>query len=326
MIRRTPCEYFLKYLIIHPDGLSDGKIQERLQELGLDNLGDYYITKQREKLRPPSPFYPFDQYHNRSQRFLIKEGVQALFLHDSDALTALKILEFPRHKEFVEAMIMAYAPFEAIADSLTRHKKFRCKAKAIELFKHYFWNIDLLDSVQMRALIDIRATSAAHHADERVKGQAEPLRKAHYNDPRRVISQLPYAPMSAVMAQMKMGLMPARVNLTKVVEKTREAAAMAAYEALSSGGIRDSQRARDFAEVVRAMTEVLDTIVRPEENLREDLAQIALRTEDSTVPYIHQLSAGEHTVDMHPVSKDPNHGSYEDTGEGPPGAGSDHPG
>jgi len=319
MIRRTPCEFYLKYLIVHPDKLADTQIQEKLQELGLDDLGDYYIKKLREKLKPPSPFYPADQYHARSQRFLIKEGIQCLFLHDEDAMTALRILDLPRHKEFVEAMVMAYAPFDAIADSLSRHKRFKCRPKAIELFKQYFWNIDLLDSVQMRALIDIRASSAAFHADERVKGQSGPLKKAYYSDPRRLISQLPYSPMSAVMAQMKMGLMPAKVNLTKVVERTREAAALGAYEAISAGGPRDSQRARDLSEVVRAMTDVLETIVRPDENLREELSRIALRTDEGTIPYIHQLSSGQHTVEMQPVPKEPHHGSYEPAVEGPPG-------
>jgi hypothetical protein len=239
-------------------------------------------------------------------------------LAEPDALTAQRLLEYPRHKEFVEAMVMACAPFEVIADTLTQHKRFRCTARAIELFKHYFWNIDLLDSVQMRALIDLRATSAVHHADDRVQGQADALRKASYNDPRRLIAQLPHAPMSAVIAQMKMGLMPARVNLTKVVERTREAAALAAYEAASTGGPRDSQRARDFSEVVRAMTDVLESIVRPEENLREELAQIALRTDVRTIPNIHQLSAGRHTVDTQPVLKEVLHGDDELRGEDAP--------
>jgi len=113
------------------------------------------------------------------------------------------------------------------------------------------------------------------------------------------------------MAQMRMGLMPAEMDLPKVLSRGRDMAAMSAYEALCMNGAKDAEKARDMATIVKTFTDVLEVVVKPDENMREQLSQIAMRTEDKPVPYIHELSQGKHTVDMQPVPK----GSEDGDGE-----------
>jgi len=311
MIRRSPCEFFLKYLVVHPDRLSNDDIRERLRELGLDDLGDYYVNKLRQRLKPPTPFYPEDKLHFKSQRFLLKEGIQALFHEDLAAQRAMQILDLPRVKEFVEAMLIAYAPFDSIADALTAHRNFACDARTVELFKLYFWNVDMIDSVQMRALLRMRADTAAAHPDADIRRQSEPLSKSFWNDPRRAVAEMPFSPVSAMAAQMRMGLLPAQVDLSRIMMRAREHAVIAAYEAICTNGPQDHLKARNLGDLVRSFTEVLEVVVKPDENMREQLAQIVLKTEEKNVPFIHQLSDGKHTVDMQPVMKGPSddHGS-----------------
>lgn len=333
MIRHSPCEYFLKYLLVHPDKNSNDVIKERLFELGLDDLGAYYIDKLRKKLRPPQPFYPEDKLHFKSQRFLLKEGVQDLFFPDDHTEIAFRVLEWPRVKEFVEAMLISYAPYEAIAYALTHHRKFRATAKAIELYKLYFWNIDLLDSVQVRALIQMRANAAGNHTDEDIKRQMEPLKRASWNDPRRSAAELPHSPLAAVMAQMRMGIMPANMEMPKALQAARDMAVMTVYEALCMNGANDHLKVRNLADSVRSMTEVLETVVRPDESMREELQKIALRTDDRKVPHIHQLSKGRHTVDLSPKIEDSDEPERTESreasrtgGSGSPGDGAGIPG
>lgn len=323
MIRRTPVEYFLKFLIVHPDNLSDDDIKEKLAESALDDLGEYYITKLRKKLRPPKPFYPTDKLHFKSQRFLIKEGIQDLFFPDKDTAISFRILELPRIKEFVEAMLIAYAPFEAIALSLTKHRNFRATARSIEIFKFFFWNVDLLDSVQMRALLKLRPGAAAAHPSMDIQRQADALKSASWNDPRRSVAEMPFSPLSTVMAQMRMGLMPAEMNLPRVIGRAREMAAMSAYEALCINGVRDHVKARDMAEIVRSFTEVLEVVVKPDENMRDQLARIAMRTDTDKIPFVHELSAGKHTVDMQPIPKGSSNDDGPDSAEAVPGVDGD---
>lgn len=316
MIRHTPCEFYLKYLLIHPDKFTNDAIHERLFELGLDDLGDYYIDRLKKKLHPPSPFYPEDKLHIKSQRFLIKEGVQDLFFPDEHTEVAFKILDKPRVKEFVESMLIAYAPYEAISFSLTHHRRFRASARAIEIYKIYFWNIDLLDSVQIRALIQMRAGAAGLHANADIQRQAEPLKRASWNDPRRSAAELPHAPMAAVMAQMRMGIMPANLEMPKALMAARDMAVMTAFEALCMNGPNDHLKVRNLADSVRNMTEVLETVVKPDENMREQLQAIALRTDDRKVPHIHDLSRGQHTVDLSPKIEVPHEPDVKEDGVG----------
>jgi hypothetical protein len=298
VIRRSPVEYFLKYLIV--DNQSNAEIQETLFEMGLDDLGEYYIDRLRKKLNPPKVFHPKDKLHFKSQRFLMKEGIQDLFFPDNDTATAYRILDMPRLKEFVESMLIVYAPIEAIAHSLTRHRGFRSTARAVELYKMFFWNVDLLDSVQMRALLKMRPGAAAAHPSTDVQRQAQALQQASWNDPRRSAAEMPFSPLSSTMAQMRMGMMPAEVNLPRILERSREMAAMTSYEAMCTNGSKDHMKARDLAEIVKSYTDVLETIVKPDENMREQLSAIAMKTEEKQVPFLGELSKGRHTVDMQP--------------------------
>jgi len=311
VIRRTPVEFFLKYLIVHPDEHVDEEIHEQLFEMGLDDLGGYYIDRLRKKLKPPKPFFPTDRLHFRSQRFLMKEGIQDLYFPDDDTATSFRILEYPRMKEFVESMLIAYAPPEAIAHSLTRHRKFPATPRAVEIFKQFFWNVDLVDSVQMRALLKMRPMAAAAHPSTDIQRQAPALMASAWNDPRRSVAEMPFSPLSTVMAQMRMGYMPAEMDLPKVLARARDMAAMTSYEAMCTNGMKDHEKARDMAVVVKTFTDVLEVVVKPDENMREQLSQIAMRTENKPVPYVHELSKGKHTVDMQPMPKGSGDGSGE---------------
>lgn len=298
MIRRTPVEYFIKYLIV--EGKDNPEIQETLFEMGLDDLGEYYIDRLRKRLNPPKVFHPTDKLHFKSQRFLMQEGIQDLFFPDSDTNTAHRILDQPRVKEFVESMLIAFAPSEAIAYSLTRHRGFSASPRSVNLFKLYFWNVDLVDSVQMRALLKLRPSMAAAHPSTDIQRQAQALQQASWNDPRRAVAEMPFSPLSSIMAQMRMGMLPAEMNLPRILDRSREMAAMTGYEALCTNGVKDHMKARDLADVVRTYTEVLEVVVKPDENMREQLSAIAMRTDEKPVPFVHTLSKGKHTVDMQP--------------------------
>jgi hypothetical protein len=136
-----------------------------------------------------------------------------------------------------------------------------------------------------------------------VQAQLAALKKARYNDPRVIAADLPASPLTALMSQMRMGFMPSSGQLSQVLETLRTAAAIRALEATLSGGPEDSARALNFAGVVRVATETLEQVARPDEELNQKLGALLLRTEPAPVPLIHQLSQGEHTVEMEPVTK-----------------------
>jgi hypothetical protein len=300
MIRHSPCEFYLKYLVVHPERYTVEYIQESCERKQLDFLNEAYVEYLRTRCLPPNPFYPSDPLHVRSQRFLFKEKLQQLFLPDDDMKITLRMVEHARAKEFVEAMILSGAPLDRIADALGPHRGFPATPKSVEYFKHFFWNIDLVDSTELRALLQLRAP-VADHVPEKQKKSAGVLNKAFKDDPRVVAANLPNHPLVAMMSQIRMGLMPRNLDLAGLIETTRTLATMRSLEATMLGGPFDSKKALEFSLVAKNMGEMLGTVVKPDEKLREELATIALKTEEGPVPYINELSAGSHTVELSPI-------------------------
>lgn len=306
---RSPAEFYLKFLVSHPDEYSNDQIKEICTDMGVDSLGDRYIDDLRARHVPRAPFRPNDALHTTSQRFLIRERIRLLYHPDKDMLITNKILSTPRAKEFVEAMILSHAPLLEIAAAVQRYRQVYCTEAAIVHYKHFYWNIDLLDSTQMRTLMHYRVQmtgSTLENATKEDRALHEAAKRASYMDPRRLAADLPHSPVTALMAQMRMGAMPGKIQLAESVETVRAMAIMRSAEATLYGSVKDSIAAKNFSDVARNMTEMLESIVKPDENLREQLHAIALSTDNVPIPSIHQLSAGKHTAELQPMSQETN--------------------
>ena len=302
---RSPAEFYIKYLTVHPDGLSTLAIKERLIDEGLDFVSEEYLERVRVALVPPSPFYPDDRNHPASLAFILRERINRLFQRDITMKMALELLRMPRAKEFAEAMLLVQVPLSAIAAFITRHRGVYCTPDALELYSHYFWNINLLDSSQMRVLLQLRMDLAVQHIPE-FKDRKDVLRAAYYKSALKVAADLPYSPTTAMLVQQRLGVKPSRGDLALRMMEARDAAILRAIEASQQDGQHDSQKFLNYATGSRILEELLQMVVRPEEEMREQLQSIALRTDPNQLTPIHQLSGGQHTVDVSP-QKDPDH-------------------
>lgn len=327
---RSPAEFYLKYLIVRTNDATFKTIGKIFDELDLDIISEGYFTSLMERTVRPNPFYPKDRLHSRSQRFILKEGIHDIFFPDEHVRMALKILENPRAKEFVEAMILSHAPDIAISEFLCNRQGLLSSPRAIQHYKHYFWNVDLLDATQMRALLNYRQEvvgSEGESASKEDKAMHRAAKRASYLDPRRLAADLPWSPMTALMAQMRMGTMPGKMEIASIITMAQTFSAVRAAEASMYGSKDDSYKALNFSIVAKNMTDILEKVVKPDENLHEDLRKIALRNDDRPVPSIFQLSDGKHTVDLQPVK-----GSHDDgelvaeTSEDADGGGGEDPG
>lgn len=303
MIRRSPAETYIRYLILHPRKYANAQIKDILLYSQLDYVGDWYVDKLREQLSPPTPFRPFDKTHRPSKRYLLSTGLTWIFHPDAEGKRAFQILELPRIKEFVEAMLTSNAPFEPIAAELTQRRNFACTPLAVQRYREFFWNMDLVDSTELRALLQFRVDQLAAHSDPQVQAQQSAVKKAFWNDARRTASELPFSPLSALIAQMRMGLMPSKLDLARVLEQGRNFAAIRILEAAANNGRGDSSKAFDYATVLEKITNTLERIVTPDAELYAELAKITLRTDDVPIPTIHQLSGGRHTADLSPTNE-----------------------
>lgn len=298
---RSPAEFYIKYLICHPDKYSTEAIKNCLEELDIFYLGDAYITNLRKQMALPEPFRPQDKMHQKSHRFLLAHNIRSLFHPTHDTRLARRILETPRVKEFVETMLLSHAPPAAIAARVVAMGT-TATSGAIEEYKKYFWNVDLLTATQFRVLLNMQFNQSVEDNDNATtKAKKGALKKASYLDPRKLASELPNSPITALMAQMRMGVMPNKLELGTIVQAAQAMGSLKVLEAVMFGSPQDSGRALNYSIVVKNMTEVLESVVKPDEHLREQLQAIALRTETAEVPSIHQLSGGKHTVDVLPM-------------------------
>jgi hypothetical protein len=303
MIRRSPSEYYIKYLVVHPDGYDNDRIRSICTRLDIEILGNWYLDQLRSTVRPPSPFFPQDPSHWPSQKFIQRECLRSIFAPNESMLKAQQILEKPRLRELVEVMVLSGAPSEAISRALAVRARYICDEHAITLYRHYFWDIDLLDSNEMRAFLKLRLDAVAGSNDPEIKAQYTHLTKSRYTDPRVVAARLPTSPLSALLSQVQMGVLPKGVHLQDVLESVRFMASLRALEASTVGGPQGAGDGQGYMVTADIANRLLETIVKPEDQLRKDLMNISLKLSGKTVPVIAELTGGRHTVDLQPEPK-----------------------
>lgn len=303
MLLHSPAEYYIKFLVTHPDRYSISGILEIIADKGLDGIRAEYIQRLRSLYLPPEPFYPFDLKHEPSQRFLRREKIWGLYYptRDEPAALAWRILCAPRAKEFVETMVISSAPEKLIAENV--YKRFRIPVieSSIHKYKHYFWNLDLLDGTDLRTLLMLRAETGSDDADKVTALEARLRRKASYTDPRRVAADLPYSPVTALLAQMRMGALPDNLNLARVLEVARGATSLRFLEAVLHGGPEDSGKALNYITAAKISSEMLKELSSPEEELKKKLLELRLNKRSNTVQSIKQLSQGNYTTEIAPT-------------------------
>lgn len=304
MIRRAPAEGYYKYLVVHPTTYENGYIKEIAKELSLDYLGDWYIQWLRERLHPPTPFHPEDLTHAKSQKFLMGEGLVRAFHPNEHWFSVLRLLNKPRLREIVETMLLSRAPYAAISHALDARHGVKFSSEAVRLFKYYFWDIDLLGSMEMRALLDMRNNGALAELDDKdMLAQVASIKRMRHTDPRVVAARLPHTPLAAALAQLELGVLPKKMDLGVILEQTMSVALLRGAEATYNGGPLGASMSDSFFRSAETLHRLKSAVVNPEDKLRKDLKRISLATTDRRVPTVAQLTAGNHTTNVHPEPK-----------------------
>ena len=109
------------------------------------------------------------------------------------------------------------------------------------------------------------------------------MAKTRYSDPRMVAAHLPSSPLTALMSQVQMGVYPKELKLAEILEQTRMMASLRAFEAVAGGGPANADMAAKFILTAESSGRMLDTVVKPEDQLREDLQTFKMRTSERKV-------------------------------------------
>jgi len=303
VIRRSPCEYYIKYLLVHPDGYSVEDIETTLREHQLDFPGEIVVRRMRERLKTPPIFRPHDSRHQPTFRFLIQEGIYYLFHPDKHMKAAIYLLRRARAKELVEAMTLSGDPPTFIVHRL---KKMGFDFSEADLKKYlcFFWNLELVDRMEVGALLHMRIDAMLADGDDVVsRARHKALKRAAYNDPRMAAINSPVSPFAGVLNQMRYGFRPDRIDVVELLETAKEIATIRVVEESMARGPNAAQNTRDFSTALQNLHTLTDSVGSPDADLQRNIMNLMLKTDGKEVPYVHELTEGDHTVDVQPTDK-----------------------
>jgi hypothetical protein len=299
LIRASPADFYLKYLITHPEDYRDHQIRTLVKLQQLDFLGMPHLSRLREECVRPNPFYPEDLTHHPSQRFLVKERIHSLWHMDKDSIQAAKLVDHPRAKELAEALILSDAEPLWISGMLKRRQNFTATERAITLYKHYYFNIDLVDRTEIQAIINMRAV-----VDSEGDSDAAEYKRAYWkaakDDLRKLSAGMALTPMASAMNLMRLGIMPKGIDVARIATVGRLAALIQSSAASVNG---KAKTALDFALTAKMMTEIMDSVGDASGDFQQSLMKMVLDTDAAPVPSIQQVTSGNYTLDIIPREK-----------------------
>jgi len=95
-----------------------------------------------------------------------------------------------------------------------------------------------------------------------------------------------------------LGMLPDNANFAKVLTAARYMAALRSLEAAVRNGRDDHERSQSYMSVTATANAVLESVGSPEEDLQSKLLNIQLRTEESELPLLEEITNGMHTEDI----------------------------
>jgi hypothetical protein len=309
MIRRSPCELYIKFLLCHPDAYSLDAARAIIYKQQLDWVDDNYAKGLKDRMAVPNPFYPTNLAHKPSVRFVHKEKLAGFFTPDEPARIAHTLLQDARAKETIETMALTRDQPAFISHRL-RTMGIHSTVLAVQRYLTYYWDLRLVDTLEINALLQMRrevvlAFPSGPNNEPTVhdRMQYAALNKVKYRDPRAMVLSMPVSPIAGLMNQLRQGIMPKRVELAAVAKAAQMAATFRVFEATMVGGPGGGAATRDYALGAKMMGELIQELGSPEAELQKGLQQLALKNEDARLPLLSDLSGGSHTTDLQPAAE-----------------------
>lgn len=298
MIPKSPAERYIRYLLLHPSGLTPANVYTRLVQEGLDALSIRYITEVQESLRPPSPFHPYDARHVASRKYLRAEGVYSLFHRTKSTDMAMELLKASRAKEHIESLTLAGVNPAQLVRTVARHCNFPVTVETVVEYLYYFFDIRDLDATHLRALVTLRTDQAvgdgdpANINDPSTRRISEALRKAQYKDSRRAAANMPNSAVTAMIVLIQQGYDPPDIELVGVLKRTKQLLVLRGYEEVTTNGPEMPMRIGGIFTAVESIDRTLERSVDPTAQLRKQIETLRLEHDKKTVPTIQQLTNG----------------------------------
>jgi len=154
-VRPHPATYWAKFYLSRRTH-SPEQIQGLLQVNDLGGLSVEEIEAINDEMVYPIPYRPHVPTHGASQRFLRKEGVYDAWRDGPDMRQAKQVLESNALRQAVETFILSPVKPEQAVRKIQQKLESYISVRAYDLYRHYFWNSDLLTGLEWGDFIQTR--------------------------------------------------------------------------------------------------------------------------------------------------------------------------
>ena len=298
-IRRSPAEYYLRYLLSHPRRLSTPDICKRFAAEQLDYIGDEYVDALREELAMPPGFRPWSRSHSPTRRFLVRHRIYDLYHRSPAVEQALRILADPRGKQEMETLLLTAAPPAWCLERL-RTLGHDVTVRALDKYAFYFFNLSLIDRRELRALMELRAPWVDSEEPGDAAQRARAVRNANRSDPRAIAVNTGVVEVSLLVEKLRAGVLPSNVDVANMAQALRAVALAKSIESIADGSDNAHERALSFARIIPIMNDTLEAIGEGGGDLYAELEAFAIRVDKPNTKSLQELSGGEHTLTLHP--------------------------
>ena len=301
MIRHSPCERYIRYLLLDNIERTNAEIRGLLDAQGLDCLSDGYLDGIRQFYRAlPEGFDPRSRQHAPSFNLVRSAGVLDLFQGDPVEMEPVyTILDSPRAKEFIEAALIWEASPRIITDQLQRRFGIiTATPQAVVRYQWFYWDVNLLDTVELKGIIKLRYLRLKESASSEASLQGKALTSALYSDIRWIAANTPKSPYFAMLGLMNLGIMPPDFDTNAVLAKAQQNISLRVLQESSSVFPESDRRLLNWATSYKMLAELAEQRANPEDDLRAQLELITLRTDTQKMPHVLAVSNGQHTVDL----------------------------
>jgi len=145
-MERHPNEYWLKYMIA-VSGASYKKVAETCDLYEFPKPSRAYFKRLSTQLLKTRP-KPFRADSRRAKNWLRRQRIMSIARSDENADSARSFLDDWRLRPVLSALLIAKMPISEIPKYCKEITGTLPKVKAVEYFKHYFWNVDLMSPAQ----------------------------------------------------------------------------------------------------------------------------------------------------------------------------------
>lgn len=221
----------------------------------------------------PVPFKPRDLRHRPSQAFLRREGIYEAWHRGRDMKIALGILENRELRQVVETMILSPVKPEAAVRKINRKLNVSLTVRAYELFKHYFWNRDLMSGAEWGEFL--------HNRDD-----------AHQEWLQLAVDAR--GPGGVQMLLWKTGMGALRqIEANRVFSDLRNVAYMCAMQIAMDRPSKDHARMLlDYAKTAKLGQDGIDASADAVSDVVQAFSAFRMRHVESKTPTIQQLTGG----------------------------------